>query len=227
MCEDVFFWGWGGSRFLAILMYWTLTELKIRAALYKMHLSMSFCSSSSLLLYSQSSELSHKFLNTSLAAKVLGGWLLCSGLKKESKDKSLKEGDMDGNRVGVALVSTVTVDGEVPGMKVEGKQTSPLRWQQHSNWFSFPVRTGRKKHITRSPSSPGDTVRCCIRKQEAGRSEHAPTNMHSRPAHAHKQTSTCPHAHARITCSTSPCSRPSLSCSPTLPPKHLQHVKPA
>lgn len=52
---------------------------------------------------------------------------------------------MDGNRVGVALVSTVTVDGEVPGMKVEGKQTSPLRWQQHSNWFSFPARTGRKK----------------------------------------------------------------------------------
>lgn len=51
---------------------------------------------------------------------------------------------MDGNRVGVALVSTVTVDGEVPRMKVEGKQTSPLRWQQHSNWFSFPARTGRE-----------------------------------------------------------------------------------
>lgn len=97
-------------------------------------------------------------------------------IKKESNDKSLKEGDMDGNRVGVALVSTVTVDGEVPGMKVEGKQTSPLRWQQHSNWFSFPARTGRKKkkkNITRSPSSPGDTVRCCIRKQEAGQNEHA------------------------------------------------------
>lgn len=53
---------------------------------------------------------------------------------------------MDGNRVGVGLVSTVTVDGEVPGMKVERKQTSPLRWQQHSNWFAFPARTGRKKH---------------------------------------------------------------------------------
>ena len=51
------------------------------------------------------------------------------------------EGAADGNRVGVALVSTVTVDGEVPAMKVKGKQTTPLRWQQRRNWFSFPVRT--------------------------------------------------------------------------------------
>lgn len=121
---------------------------------------------------------------------------------------------MDGNRVGVALVSTVTVDGEVPGMKVEGKQTSPLRWQQHSNWFSFPARTGRKKNITRSPSSPGDTVRCCIRKQEAGQNEHALANMHIQLAHTHTHllALTCTYT---ITCSTSPCSRPSRSCSPT------------
>lgn len=103
---------------------------------------------------------------------------------------------MDGNRVGVALVSTVTVDGEVPGMKVEGKQTSPLRWQQHSNWFSFPARTGRKKkNITRSPSSPGDTVRCCIRKQEAGQNEHALTNMHTQLARAHTHTRSLSHTH--------------------------------
>lgn len=92
---------------------------------------------------------------------------------------------MDGNRVGVALVSTVTVDGEVPGMKVEGKQTSPLRWQQHSNWFSFPARTGRKKkNITRSPRSPGDTVRCCIRKQR-GRAKWARASRHAPTTHTH------------------------------------------
>ena len=149
---------------------------------------------------------------------------------------------MDGNRVGVALVSTVTVDGEVPGMKVEGKQTSPLRWQQHSNWFSFPARTGRKKkkkNITRSPSSPGDTVRCCIRKQEAGQNEHAlAKHAHSTRACTHKHTHTHTHTHTHmlarspthartITCSTSPRSRPSRSGSLALPPKHLQHVKPA
>lgn len=154
--------------------------------------------------------------------------MLFGGLKKKSNVKSLKEGDMDGNRVGVALVSTVTVDGEVPGMKVEGKQTSPLRWQQHSNWFSFPARTGRKKtNITRSPSSPGDTVRCCIRKQEAGQNEHALVNMHAQTC---TRTYTHPFALTRattITCSTSPRSRPSLSRSLTLPPKHPQHVKPA
>lgn len=122
--------------------------------------------------------------------------MLCNGLKKESNDKSLKEGDKDGNRVGVALVSTVTVDGEVPGMKVEGKQTSPLRWQQHSNWFSFPARTGRKKTITRSPSSPGETVRCCIRKQEAGQNEHPLTNMHTQLAHAHNCSLS--HTHTQI-----------------------------
>lgn len=104
---------------------------------------------------------------------------------------------MDGNRVGVALVSTVTINGEVPGMKVERKQTSPLRWQQHSNWLSLTVRTGRKKNITRSPSSPGDGVRCCIRNQEAGQNEFEPC-AHSNRSHTHPFWHAQPQSHAPL-----------------------------
>lgn len=68
----------------------------------------------------------------------------------------------------------------------------------------------KKKTITRSPRSPGDTVRCCIRKQEAGQNEHTHTHKHEH-AHIHTHSSqTHTHTHT-ITCSTSPWSLPSLS----------------
>lgn len=105
--------------------------------------------------------------------------MLCGGVKKESDVKSLKEGDIDGNRVRVALVSTVTVDGEVPGMKVEGKQTSPTPMATAQQLVLVSCEDRKGKNITRSPSSPGDKVRCCIRKQEAGQNQRALTNMHT------------------------------------------------
>ena len=74
----------------------------------------------------------------------------------------------------------------------------------------------KKKNITRSPSSPGDTVRCCIRKQEAGQNEFVLTDMHTQLVHAHThQQPVLTRAHA-ITCSTSLCSCPSRSCAPPL-----------
>lgn len=131
---------------------------------------------------------------------------------------------MDGNRVGVGLVSTVTVDGEVPGMKVERKQTSPLRWQQHSNWFAFPARTGRKKKHNKVPQQPRRHSSMLHQKSKRQgkkmntRSQTCALNLYT---HTHTLLSHI------ITCSTSPCSCPSRYFSPTLPPKHLQHVKPA
>lgn len=78
----VCFLGWGRPSYSAIWrrlillprnldMFWRSS--KVQVPLSKMHLSMWTCCSSSMLLYSSSSEMSHNFLNTSLAAKVLVG----------------------------------------------------------------------------------------------------------------------------------------------------------
>lgn len=55
----------------------------------------------------------------------------------------------------------------------------------------------KKKNITRSPSSPGDGVRCCIRNQEAGQNEFEPC-AHSNRSHTHPFWHAQPQSHAPL-----------------------------
>lgn len=116
---------------------------------------------------------------------------------------------MDGNRVGVALVSTVTVDGEVPGMKVGEKTNLPAPMATAQQLVLVSCEDRKKKKHNKVPYSPGERqfdVASEIKRQGKTKAR-SRTCTNTQPSHTHTSS------HAPLHTATAP-PAPVLSCSP-------------